>query len=59
MKTRLVGAESFHAEGGTERHDETNTRFSQSCQHASLTHDSQANGDIIRTSVKNPALPEF
>jgi len=30
MKIRPVGAESFHAERQMERHDEANSRFSQS-----------------------------
>jgi len=29
MKTRPVGAESFHADGRTDRPDEANSRFSQ------------------------------
>jgi hypothetical protein len=29
MKIRLVGAELFHADGQTDRHDEANSRFSQ------------------------------
>ena len=38
MKFRPVGAELFHAnrltDGRTERHDETNNRFSQFCERA-------------------------
>jgi len=29
MKIRPVGAEVFHADGETDRHDEANSRFSQ------------------------------
>jgi hypothetical protein len=29
MKIRTVGAELFHADGQTDRHDETNSLFSQ------------------------------
>jgi len=31
MKIRPVGAELFHADGWTDRHDETNSRFSKFC----------------------------
>jgi len=40
MKIRPVGAELFHAytdgrtDGRTDRHDETNSRFSQFCERA-------------------------
>jgi hypothetical protein len=34
MKIRPVGAEMFHADGRTDRHDETNSRFSQFCERA-------------------------
>jgi len=34
MKIRPVGAELFHAEGRTDRHDETNNSFSQFCERA-------------------------
>ena len=34
MKIRQVGAELFHAEGWTGRHDEANSRFSQICERA-------------------------
>jgi len=34
MKIRPVGAELFHADGRTERHDTTNSRFSQFCKRA-------------------------
>ena len=32
MKIRLVGADLFHAYRKTDRHDETNSRFSQFCE---------------------------
>jgi len=32
MKILIVGAESFHADGRTERHGEANSRFSQFCK---------------------------
>ena len=32
MKIRPVGAELFHADGQTDRHDEANNRFSQLCE---------------------------
>ena len=32
MKIRPVGAESIHADGQTDRHDEANSRFSQFCE---------------------------
>jgi len=32
MKIRPVGAELFHADGWTDRHDEANSQFSQSCE---------------------------
>ena len=32
MKIRQEGAELFHANGRTDRHDETNGRSSQSCE---------------------------
>ena len=35
MKILLVGAELFHADGQTDRHDEANSRFSQFCKCAS------------------------
>jgi len=35
MQIRLVGTELFHADGWTDRHEETNSHFSQSCEHAS------------------------
>ena len=34
IKNRLVGAELFHVDGETDRHDETNSRFSQFCENA-------------------------
>jgi len=32
IKIGLVGAELFHADGQTNRHDEANSRFSQFCE---------------------------
>jgi len=32
MKIRTLGAELFHADGRTDRHDEANSRFSQLCE---------------------------
>jgi len=32
MKIRPVGAEMFHADGRTDRHDKANSHFSQSCK---------------------------
>ena len=37
MKIRLVGAEWFHAEGRTDRHDEANNRLSQYCEYTKNT----------------------
>jgi hypothetical protein len=34
MKIRPLEAELFHADGQTDRHDETNSRFSQFCEGA-------------------------
>jgi hypothetical protein len=34
MKIRLVGAELFHEDGQTDKHDEANSRFSQFCERA-------------------------
>ena len=34
MKLRSVGAELLHADGLTDRHDETNGSFSQFCERA-------------------------
>jgi len=34
MEIRLVGAESFHEEGRTDRHDEANSRLPQFCYSA-------------------------
>jgi hypothetical protein len=34
MKVRRVGAELFHVDKRTERHDEANSRFSQLCKRA-------------------------
>jgi len=34
MKIYSVGAELFHADGQTDRHDEANTRFSKFCEGA-------------------------
>jgi len=34
MKIPPVGAELFHADWRTNRHDETNSRFSQFCERA-------------------------
>ena len=34
MKIHPVGAELFDAEGRTDRHDKTNSRFSQFCERA-------------------------
>jgi len=34
MKIRSVGTELFHSERRTDRHHETNSRFSQFCKHA-------------------------
>jgi len=34
MNIRPVGAELFHADGRTDRRDETNSRFSQFCERA-------------------------
>jgi len=34
MKIRPVGAELFHADGRTDRHDEANIRSSQFCERA-------------------------
>ena len=32
MKSHPVGAQLFHADGWTDRHDEANSRFSQFCE---------------------------
>jgi len=32
MKIRPVGADLFHADGRTDRHDEAKSRFSESCK---------------------------
>jgi len=32
MKIRLVGAELFHVDRQTDRHDKANSRFSQFCE---------------------------
>jgi hypothetical protein len=37
MKIRPVGAELFHADGQTDRHDEVQSRFSQFCVRAQQT----------------------
>ena len=37
MKIRPVGAELFHADGRTNRHDEAQSRFSQFCERAQQT----------------------
>ena len=34
MRIRLVGAELFHADGQTDRHDEANSSFSQILERA-------------------------
>jgi hypothetical protein len=34
MKIRPVGAELFHADGRTDRHEDANSRFSQFCERA-------------------------
>jgi len=34
MNIRPVGAELFHADGQTDRHDKGNSRFSQLCERA-------------------------
>jgi len=34
MKILQVGAELFHADGQTDKHDEANSRFSQFCESA-------------------------
>jgi len=34
MKTRPVGAEFFHTDGQTDKHDEAVSRFSQFCERA-------------------------
>jgi hypothetical protein len=34
MEIRSAGAEQFHADGQTNRHDEANSRFSQFCEGA-------------------------
>jgi len=34
MKIRPVGAELFHADRQTDRHNEANSRFSQICERA-------------------------
>jgi len=34
MNISPVGAELFHADGRTDRHDETNSHFSQYCERA-------------------------
>jgi hypothetical protein len=34
MKIRLLGAELFHADRRTDRHEEANIRFSQVCERA-------------------------
>jgi len=34
MKTRPVGAELFHVDGRTDKHDEANSRFPQFCERA-------------------------
>jgi len=34
MKIRQLGAELFHADGRTDRHDEANSRFSPFCESA-------------------------
>ena len=34
MKIRTVGAELFHTDGQTEKHDEASSRFSEFCERA-------------------------
>ena len=34
IEIRLVGTELFHADGRTDEHDATNSRFSQFCERA-------------------------
>ena len=34
MKIRTVGAELFHMDGQTEKHDEASSRFSEFCERA-------------------------
>jgi hypothetical protein len=43
-----VGAELFHADGQTERHDEANSRFSQFCERTYIVcvHNMNAYGDV-------------
>ena len=36
MKIYPVGAELFHADGRTDRHDEANSHFSQFCERAQI-----------------------
>jgi len=44
VKIHLVGAELFHADGRTDRHDEANSRCSQFCERAK-------NAEIMQPSV--------
>jgi len=38
MKIRRVGAELFHADGRTDKHDEANSCFSQFCESVKKLH---------------------
>ena len=44
MKIHLVGAQLLHADGQTDRHDETVVRFSQSSEHPNIHSDEDIEG---------------
>jgi hypothetical protein len=46
IKIRPLGAEMFHADGQTDRHDETSRRFSQFCE--SAKNDREVEADVTR-----------
>jgi len=48
MKICPVGAELFHVDGRTDRHDEANSRFSQFCESAK-----KSNNVVVAASGKN------
>jgi hypothetical protein len=55
MKILPVGAELLHTDGQTDRHDETNSRFSQFCEKHLIKKPIQING---RVDVNQLALGE-
>ena len=61
MKIHPVGAELFHADGQTDRHDEASSRFSQFCEKRlkSKQYNCSANIYFHHKCLQNNLIPNF